>query len=56
MVLDVGKTIEENDVPVKITKTNDNFFTEEICYYFNKSLANGKVPNCLKLANITPAF
>ena len=24
--------------------------------YFNKSLENGKFPNCLKLANMTPVF
>ena len=24
--------------------------------FFNKSLENGKFPNCLKLANITPVF
>ena len=25
-------------------------------FFFNKSLENGKFPNCLKLANITPVF
>ena len=33
-----------------------NFVAEAICFYFNKSLENGKFPNCLKLANITPVF
>ena len=31
-------------------------FAEAICFYFKKSLENGKFPNCLKLANITPVF
>ena len=35
---------------------NDNFFAEAICFHFNKSLENGRFPNCLKLANITPSF
>ena len=55
-VLDVLKVIQESDIPVKITKANENFFAEEICFYFNKSLENGKFPNCRKLANITPGF
>ena len=55
-VLDVSKAIQESDIPVKIIKANENFFAEAICFYFNKSLENGKFPNCLKLANITPVF
>ena len=43
-------------MPVKITKANENFFPEAICFYFNKSLDNVKFPDCLKLANITPLF
>ena len=55
-MLDVSKAIQESDIPVKIIKANENFFAEVICFYFNKSLENGKFPNCLKLANITPVF
>ena len=55
-MLDVSKTIQESDIPVKIIKANENFFAEAICFYFNKSLENGKFPNCLKLANITSVF
>ena len=54
--LDFSKTIQENGIPIKITETNDNIFAEAICYYFQKSLANGKFPNYLKLANIRPVF
>ena len=35
---DVSKAIQENDIPVKIIKTNDNFFAAAMCYYLNKSL------------------
>ena len=45
--------IQESEIPVKIIKANENFFAEAICFYFNKSLENGKFANCLKLANIT---
>ena len=55
-MLDVSKAIQESDTPVKIIKANENFFAEAICFYFNKALENGKFPNCLKLANITPFF
>ena len=55
-MLDVSEAIQESDIPVKIIKANENFFAEAICFYFNKSLENGKFPNCLKLANITPVF
>ena len=47
-VLDVSKAIHESDIPVKIIKANENFFAKAICFYFNKSLENGKFPDCLK--------
>ena len=55
-MLDVSKAIQESDIPVKIIKANENFFAEAICFYFNKSLENGKFSNCLKLGNITQVF
>ena len=55
-VLDVSKAIQESDIPVKIIKANENFFAEAIWFSFNKSLENGKFPNCLKSANITLVF
>ena len=53
---DVSKAIQEGDIPVKIIKANKKFFAEAICFYFNKSLKNGKSLNCLKLVNIRPVF
>ena len=55
-MMDFSKAIQEGDILVKIIKANENFFAEAICFYFNKSLDNGKFPNCLKLANITTVF
>ena len=55
-MLNVSKAIPDSDIPVKIIKASENFFAEAICFYFNKSLENGKFHNCLKLANITPVF
>ena len=55
-VLDFSKAIPEGDIPVKIIKANNDFFAEAICFYFNKSLDNGKPLNCLKLMNITTVF
>ena len=55
-VMDVSKTIQSSDTPVKIIEANENFFAEAIFFYFCKSLENVKFPGCLKLANITPVF
>ena len=50
-MLDVSKAIQESDIPIDIIKANENFFAEAICFYFNKSLENGKFPN-YKLINV----
>ena len=43
-VLDVSKAIQESDIMLKFIKANENFFEEAICFYFNKSFENGKIP------------
>ena len=48
-MLDVSKAIQESDITVKINKANENSFAEVICFYFNKSLENGKFAHCLLL-------
>ena len=48
-MLHVSKAIQESDITVKINKGNENFFAEVICFYFNKSLENGKFLHCLLL-------
>ena len=41
---------------MKVIKGNSDFFAEQVCTYFHESITSWKFPNCLKLANITPAF
>ena len=53
---DSSKAIQENDIPVKIIKENSDLFVELICKFFNESLEKSNFPDCLKLANVTPAF
>lgn len=55
-MLDVSNVISGIGILVKFIKEYDNFFAEPICFYFNKSLENGKFTNWLKLAIITPVF
>ena len=55
-MLDVSNVISGIGILVKFIKEYDNFFAEPICFYFNKSLENGKFTNWLKLAIITPIF
>ena len=43
-VLNVPKAIQESDIMLKFIKANENFFAEAICFYFNKSFENGKIP------------
>ena len=47
---------QEREILVQIIKPNGNFFAEAICFYFNKSLENGKFRKCVKFANITTVF
>ena len=55
-MLDVSNVISGIGILVKFIKEYENFFAEPICFYFNKSLENGKFTNWLKLAIITPVF
>ena len=58
-MLDVSNVISGIAILVKFIKAYDNFFAEPICFYFHKSLENGKFTgkfNWLKLAIITPVF
>ena len=38
-VLDSSKFIQATDIPVKVIKENSNFFAQEICAYFNETIA-----------------
>lgn len=52
--MDTLIAIQEGDIPA--LKEIVIFFAEVICKHFNDSLDEGKFSNCLKLANVTPAF
>ena len=55
-MLDSLKAIQESNIPLKLIKENSDLFAEMICKCFNESLEKSKFPDCLKLANVTPAF
>ena len=47
------KHINKGNIPVKVTKNNNNFLSKRIEAYFKESIAKR---NILKLLNITSAF
>ena len=55
-MIDSSKIIQATDIPVKKIKDNRNSFAEITCAYFNESIGKQKLPNYLKLANITLVF
>ena len=54
--LNKKKTIQDDDISVKILKENVNFFAEYICLLYYHAITTSKFPNLLKMANITPIF
>ena len=48
--------MQDSDIPTKVIKDNIDIFTPILPQEFNKSLAIGKFPLSMKLANITPVF
>ena len=55
-MLDSLKAIQESDISAKIIKVNIDLFAKKISKSFNESLEKSKLPDCLKLANVTPVF
>ena len=55
-MLDSLKAIQESDISAKIIKVNSDLFAKKISKSFNESLEKSKLPDCLKLANVTPVF
>ena len=55
-MIESSKTIQAADIPVKKIKDNSNSFAEITCAYFSESIGKQRLPNCLKLANITLVF
>ena len=42
--------------PLKLSRQRRISLQKQFFFYFNKSLENGKFPDCLELVNITPVF
>ena len=54
--LEVSKSVQDSDIPVKILKENAEFFAEQICCQFKEEIFSSIFPVSLKLANITTIF
>ena len=48
--------MQDSDIPINVTKDNADILIPILLEEFNKSLALGKFPASMKLANITPVF
>ena len=51
-----SKAAQDSDIPTKVIKDNNDFFTPVLLEVFNTSSALGMLPSSMKLANITLVF
>ena len=54
--LDISKTSQNGDVPIKIIKENVELFTNFIHSALNEAIQSENFPSCLKWADVTPIF
>ena len=54
--LSSNKTSPTEDIPIKISKGSIHIYSEKLSSIFNECLINGKFPNTLKRADVTPIF
>ena len=54
--LDASKTIQQNDIPVKIIKANRGIFSKFIMPNFNEGISTARFPDILKRAEVKPVF
>ena len=54
--LSLKKATQDTDIPVKILKTNEEFFAEQISRQYSEGIHVSQYPSNFKFANITPAF
>ena len=54
--LDTSKLTDAEDIPFKIIKDNADIFSNFILKNFNKSIIEGKFPDQLKKADVSPVF
>ena len=50
--LNTKKACPDGDIPVKLIKMNENFFTRLLFQNFNQSLVSGEFRHCLKQAEV----
>ena len=51
-LLDASKTIQQNDIPVKIIKANRDIFSVFIMHSFNKDISTARFPDILKMQRL----
>ena len=54
--LNMNKTVQNKDFPVKILKENTEYFVEYVFLQFNEAICASKFPASFKFANVTPIF
>ena len=54
--LDTSKSPQSEDIPFKIVKDNADIFANFILQNFNKCIIDGKFPDQLKKADVSPVF
>ena len=54
--LDTSKSTQSEDIPFKIIKDNADIFANFILQNFNKCIIDGKFPDQLKKADLSPVF
>ena len=54
--LEVSKSVQDSDIPVKILKENAEFFAEQICCQFKEGVFSSIFQVSFRLANITTIF
>ena len=54
--LDTSKSAQSENIPFKIIKDNADIFTNFILQNFNKCILDGKFPDQLKKADVSPVF
>ena len=54
--LNTKRASPDGDIPVKLTKMNEDIFSRLTFQNSNQSLVNGEFPHCLKQAEVIPVF
>ena len=52
----LSKSIQQNDIPVKVIKANRDIFSEFIIHNFNEGISTARFPDILKSAEVKSVF